>query len=308
MSPQPLDKAARGGHRSHRVRTGRADADLEQVEGAANQRFSPEKPKWARRRRMTSEAPFVLFDDARPGGRALLYSEPADTIETRDPGGIRACLGLLRGTPRRRLPQPTRPVMRSSRGWSRSRRPRSLARRPCSGSACSSGWRKSTPGISCPIRQARGRAGSGRASAKPTIAAPWRRCWSTSRRRRLPGQSDLPGRGRRRRLASGALRGAARARPRRPWRPRLHRRALDPEPLARAVLHARGRPRHHPADEGHHASRHGSGAAARRSQAARRKSDDRRPAAQRSVARRASRDGERCRSCSPSKPIRPCCR
>lgn len=45
---------------------------------------------------MTSEAPFVLLDDARPGGRALLYSEPAELIETRDSSEIRACLARLR--------------------------------------------------------------------------------------------------------------------------------------------------------------------------------------------------------------------
>ena len=46
---------------------------------------------------MTSPAPFVLLDDARPGGRALLYSNPAETIETRDPGEVKACLARLRG-------------------------------------------------------------------------------------------------------------------------------------------------------------------------------------------------------------------
>jgi para-aminobenzoate synthetase/4-amino-4-deoxychorismate lyase len=46
---------------------------------------------------MTTDCPFVLLDDARPGGRAVLYSEPAETIETRDLGGIRDCLSRLRG-------------------------------------------------------------------------------------------------------------------------------------------------------------------------------------------------------------------
>jgi len=41
--------------------------------------------------------PFVLLDDARPGGRALLFTAPAGTIETRDPGEIGACLEQLRG-------------------------------------------------------------------------------------------------------------------------------------------------------------------------------------------------------------------
>ena len=47
---------------------------------------------------MASDArPFVLLDDARPGGRALLYAEPTEIIETRDPAEIRACLDRLRG-------------------------------------------------------------------------------------------------------------------------------------------------------------------------------------------------------------------
>jgi len=41
--------------------------------------------------------PFVLLDDARPGGRALLYSGPAEIVETRDHGEIGACLDRLRG-------------------------------------------------------------------------------------------------------------------------------------------------------------------------------------------------------------------
>jgi len=39
----------------------------------------------------------VLLDDARPGGRALLYSGPAEIVETRDHGEIGACLDRLRG-------------------------------------------------------------------------------------------------------------------------------------------------------------------------------------------------------------------
>ena len=46
---------------------------------------------------MTTGRPFVLLDDARPGGRAVLYSEPAETIETRDPAEVRACLRRLEG-------------------------------------------------------------------------------------------------------------------------------------------------------------------------------------------------------------------
>jgi len=41
--------------------------------------------------------PFVLLDDARPGGRALLYSGPAQIVETREFGDVRACLERLRG-------------------------------------------------------------------------------------------------------------------------------------------------------------------------------------------------------------------
>ena len=44
--------------------------------------------------------PFVLIDDARPGGRALLYADPAEVIETRDPAEIRDCLRRLRETGR----------------------------------------------------------------------------------------------------------------------------------------------------------------------------------------------------------------
>jgi para-aminobenzoate synthetase / 4-amino-4-deoxychorismate lyase len=42
-------------------------------------------------------APFVLLDDARPGGRARLFSNPAEIVETRDPRAVRACLERLRG-------------------------------------------------------------------------------------------------------------------------------------------------------------------------------------------------------------------
>ena len=40
--------------------------------------------------------PFVLLDDARPGGRALLYSRPLGVVETREHGEVRACLERLR--------------------------------------------------------------------------------------------------------------------------------------------------------------------------------------------------------------------
>ena len=47
---------------------------------------------------MTSAAqPFVLLDDARPGGRATLYSKPSAFIETRAPAEVRDCLARLRG-------------------------------------------------------------------------------------------------------------------------------------------------------------------------------------------------------------------
>ena len=41
--------------------------------------------------------PFVLLDNARPGGRARLFSHPGEIVETRDPGEICACLERLRG-------------------------------------------------------------------------------------------------------------------------------------------------------------------------------------------------------------------
>jgi para-aminobenzoate synthetase/4-amino-4-deoxychorismate lyase len=41
--------------------------------------------------------PFVLLDDARPGGRALLFSEAAEIVETGDFGAVPACLERLRG-------------------------------------------------------------------------------------------------------------------------------------------------------------------------------------------------------------------
>ncbi len=42
--------------------------------------------------------PFVLLDDARPGGRARLFTGLRETIETRDPEEIGDCLERLRGT------------------------------------------------------------------------------------------------------------------------------------------------------------------------------------------------------------------
>jgi len=41
--------------------------------------------------------PFVLFDDARPGGRAILYRGPAAIVEARAPAAVRPALARLRG-------------------------------------------------------------------------------------------------------------------------------------------------------------------------------------------------------------------
>ena len=40
--------------------------------------------------------PFVLVDDARAGGRARLYRDPSEIVETRDPEEVRDCLSRLR--------------------------------------------------------------------------------------------------------------------------------------------------------------------------------------------------------------------
>jgi para-aminobenzoate synthetase/4-amino-4-deoxychorismate lyase len=42
-------------------------------------------------------SPFVLLDDARPGGRATLFAGATEIVETRDPEEVRACLERLRG-------------------------------------------------------------------------------------------------------------------------------------------------------------------------------------------------------------------
>jgi para-aminobenzoate synthetase / 4-amino-4-deoxychorismate lyase len=44
-----------------------------------------------------ASGPFVLLDDARPGGRAILYTGLRDSVETRDPAAVRDCLERLRG-------------------------------------------------------------------------------------------------------------------------------------------------------------------------------------------------------------------
>jgi len=41
--------------------------------------------------------PFVLLDDARPGGKARLFTGLRETIETRDPEEVAGCLERLRG-------------------------------------------------------------------------------------------------------------------------------------------------------------------------------------------------------------------
>ncbi len=41
--------------------------------------------------------PFVLLDDARPGGRSILYTGLRETVETREPTAVKACLQRLRG-------------------------------------------------------------------------------------------------------------------------------------------------------------------------------------------------------------------
>jgi para-aminobenzoate synthetase / 4-amino-4-deoxychorismate lyase len=46
---------------------------------------------------MMTTGPFVLLDDQSEGGGALLFSEPEEIVEARDPDEVRACLGRLRG-------------------------------------------------------------------------------------------------------------------------------------------------------------------------------------------------------------------
>jgi para-aminobenzoate synthetase/4-amino-4-deoxychorismate lyase len=53
---------------------------------------------WAGDARMARlSEPFVLLDDARPGGQATLFAGPKEIVETRDHEEVRACLGRLRG-------------------------------------------------------------------------------------------------------------------------------------------------------------------------------------------------------------------
>ena len=169
VGTQPLDKAAGGRHRSHRVRAGWTDPDLEEVEDAANQIFSPVAATWADGARMARlSEPFVLLDDARPGGRATLFAGPREIVETRDHEEVRACLERLRGQGAAgflayeaglaledklaplRVPPPTR-------------------RRPCCGSACSSEARRSTSRACFPMATAPGPAPPGRSSRAPNM-------------------------------------------------------------------------------------------------------------------------------------------
>ena len=190
--------------------------------------------------------PFVLLDDARPGGQAWLYAEPAEIIETSDPAEVRACLERLRGRhaagflsyeaghaleprlaplapgagPERAALALVRSV-RASRGGRSARLPARSRRRLGRAGAAARHRDELSPGAGAGARAYRGG-------------------------RHLSGQSHLPGRGPHRRPSARALRRAARAQPRRPWRDRLHRHALDPQPFARTFLHPRRRPRHRP--------------------------------------------------------------
>src|SRR3954452_25017623 len=44
--------------------------------------------------------PFVLLDDARPGGRSFLFRSPEAALEARSPEEVRACLARLRSETR----------------------------------------------------------------------------------------------------------------------------------------------------------------------------------------------------------------
>jgi para-aminobenzoate synthetase/4-amino-4-deoxychorismate lyase len=45
-----------------------------------------------------ARGPFVLLDDARPGGRTTLFAGLRALVETRDPAEVETCLEQLRGT------------------------------------------------------------------------------------------------------------------------------------------------------------------------------------------------------------------
>ena len=135
---QALDKAAGGRHRSHRVRAGWTDPDLEEVEDAANQIFSPVAATWADGARMARlSEPFVLLDDARPGRRGgPVHRARGDRRDARHEE-VRACLsGCAAGAAAGFLAYEAGLALRGH-----SRRCAVLPparRRPCSGSACSS--------------------------------------------------------------------------------------------------------------------------------------------------------------------------
>ena len=129
---------------------------------------------------MTSgTAPFVLLDDARPGGRASLYSEPAEIIQTRDPAEVSACLETAGAAATPPASSLMKPAMPWSRSWRRWRRPAADAP-PLLWFGLFERADRSTPPISCPIRPAPGPGGCGRGSPRPTIGGRWRRCSSTS--------------------------------------------------------------------------------------------------------------------------------
>ena len=62
----------------------------------ANSPGRPDGPALASWQAGWTAAPFVLLDDARPGGEALLYRQLSEIVETREPGEVRACLDRLR--------------------------------------------------------------------------------------------------------------------------------------------------------------------------------------------------------------------
>ena len=227
----------------------------------------------------------------RPAGRAgaaLFARRPGSSRPAISARSAPAWIGCAVRRPR--ASSPMRRGSRSRTGWPRCAcRPRTM-RRLCSGSACSSGPSRSTPPSFLPDP-----AGAWAGAARPLVSEAEHGSALAAVKAHieagdcLSGQSHLPGRGPHRRPSARPLRGASGAGARRPWRDPLHRRALDPQPVAGAVLHAGGRAGHDPADEGHRPGRRRPGNASRRSQAARRKSDDRRSAQERSVARGAAR-------------------
>ena len=168
---QPLDKAARGRHRSHRVRAGRTDADLEQVEDAADQIVSPEPRKWAAKRSRWQAERALRPARRRPSRRPGLAVSPSRCEIDRDPRSGRG--SRLPRTAARRGTPPASSLMRPAMRWRRSSR--RWRRRPAGRAAFAlvravrarRGGRRRTP--SCPIPPAPGRAGRGRWSAEADI-------------------------------------------------------------------------------------------------------------------------------------------